>query len=318
MKKKTQFLFILASMLCLAMTGCGPEEQISIRIAEDTAVTAPAVPADTASGTEIQAVTETPEMPEASASAAVKEGTAPSGSAVSSLAEVAGEWNEADSIDAGTLIVSEDGTFTVSYPSGVEINGTVHIKNDETDKSERFYFYNEKGSLWCDFAKGTGPDENGKLREELRSGENAGFLFVRETESAAAGITETAETSEVTEKEAPVPNAAGFIRVTENPRPGTAGPTITALAGKWEDASGTVIEFKNCTPYAGDFEKTDADGTTVTAGKAYVEYNFDVDNYAVYWYNLYNENEELLYSFRFTGDFPVTVISDGISGFTKS
>ena len=48
---------------------------------------------------------------------------------------------------------------------------------------------------------------------------------------------------------------------------------------------------------------------TVT-GKVYVEYNFDTDNYAVFWYNLYNESNELVYSFRYTGEIPVETLRD--------
>ena len=122
---------------------------------------------------------------------------------------------------------------------------------------------------------------------------------------------ETAEETGITEAEAEpaVTTPYGFTRVTKNPRPGSAGPLVSSLEGKWEDGNGSVIDFKNCTDYAGDFVMTSSEGVTVT-GKAYVEYNFDTDNYAVFWYNLYNEGNELVYSFRYTGEIPVETLRD--------
>ena len=97
--------------------------------------------------------------------------------------------------------------------------------------------------------------------------------------------TEVSETEEVTEDEtAADPSAAsaqGFSRVTKNPRAGSAGPVVSELEGRWEDGEGNVIEFKNCSDYAGDFVMVSSEGMTVT-GKAYVEYNFNTDNYAVF------------------------------------
>ena len=122
---------------------------------------------------------------------------------------------------------------------------------------------------------------------------------------------ETTEETGITEAEAEpaVTTPYGFTRVTKNPRPGSAGPLVSSIEGKWEDGNGSVIDFKNCTDYAGDFVMTTSEGQTVT-GKTYVEYNFDTDNYAVFWYNLYNESNELVYSFRYTGEIPVETLRD--------
>ena len=122
---------------------------------------------------------------------------------------------------------------------------------------------------------------------------------------------ETTEETETTEPEAEpvVTTPYGFTRVTKNPRPGSAGPLVSSLEGKWEDGNGNVIDFKNSSDYTGDFVQTTSEGMTVT-GKVYVEYNFDTDNYAVFWYNLYNESNELVYSFRYTGEIPVETLRD--------
>ncbi|MBP0977802.1 MAG: hypothetical protein J6P89_06490 [Oscillospiraceae bacterium] len=122
---------------------------------------------------------------------------------------------------------------------------------------------------------------------------------------------EVTEETGITEPEAEpaVTTPYGFSRVTKDPRPGSAGPLVSSLEGRWEDGEGNVIEFKNCSDYAGDFVMTSSEGTAVT-GRAYVEYNFDTDNYAVFWYNLYNESNELVYSFRYTGEIPLETLRD--------
>jgi len=149
--------------------------------------------------------------------------------------------------------------------------------------------------------------------------ESAETTAVSETESSDdAEVTtedgsdpELSEEAGITEPEAEpaVTTAYGFSRVTKDPRPGSAGPLVSSLEGRWEDGEGNVIEFKNCSDYAGDFVKTSSEGMAVT-GRAYVEYNFDTDNYAVFWYNLYNESNELVYSFRYTGEIPAETLRD--------
>lgn len=189
---------------------------------------------------------------------------------------------------------------------------------------------------------GCGTEENISIRiaEETSAPDVAVTEAVTEAEvtEAAEEETEAAETTEVSETESSddaevttedgadpelseetgitepeaepaVTTPYGFSRVTKDPRPGSAGPLVSSLEGRWEDGEGKVIEFKNCSDYAGDFVMTSSEGTAVT-GKAYVEYNFDTDNYAVFWYNLYNESNELVYSFRYTGEIPLETLRD--------
>lgn len=143
---------------------------------------------------------------------------------------------------------------------------------------------------------------------EVSETENSDDAEVTTEDDSDPETTEEAETTEP-EAEPVVTTPYGFTRVTKNPRPGSAGPLVSSLEGKWEDGNGNVIDFKNSSDYAGDFVQTTSEGMTVT-GKVYVEYNFDTDNYAVFWYNLYNESNELVYSFRYTGEIPVETLRD--------
>jgi hypothetical protein len=76
---------------------------------------------------------------------------------------IAGVWNENESIDPRTLTISSDSRFELAYQDGRTMCGTIDAKTagDET----KYDFYNADGSLWCEFTKAlVMPDNKAYLR----------------------------------------------------------------------------------------------------------------------------------------------------------
>lgn len=94
--------------------------------------------------------------------------------------DLVGIWQEVDENGAKTLIIKEDGSFSLEYKGSVAVSGTVKVESEEHpdgSKSVWFSFYAEDGKLWEAFPFST--EEN--PQNNLWSGQDGELHFIRDT-----------------------------------------------------------------------------------------------------------------------------------------
>ncbi|ORT99276.1 hypothetical protein D081_2005 [Anaerovibrio sp. JC8] len=96
-----------------------------------------------------------------------------------SIQGIIGTWSEGDVMDARTLKVNPDYTYELSYKGGGTSFGTIRViaeEHPDGSYSPWFVFDENDGTNWTCFAK---TDEDGILQEELWSGQDGAFHFIR-------------------------------------------------------------------------------------------------------------------------------------------
>lgn len=96
------------------------------------------------------------------------------------IADIAGTWNEADTLDSRTLTIKADGSFSLAYRGGGAQNGTVKIETTENPDGSQviwYNFYETDGKFWTGFQKTASP------QNDLYSGQDGAMHFVRATET---------------------------------------------------------------------------------------------------------------------------------------
>ncbi len=97
--------------------------------------------------------------------------------------ELVGTWYEADVLDARTLTISEDGSFTLEYRGGGALYGTIEVTEEENPDGTTTYWYmflDQEGEVWEGLAV---PDEG--IEDDLYFGQGGDPHFVSE---ASLGI----------------------------------------------------------------------------------------------------------------------------------
>ena len=178
MKKKT----ILATVLCaLIMTGCGGNTEQPFVAGEDypEEVEVDTEEVNAGENTEdVSAGEAEEEYPDAEDEGLESQMLTPG-----NISELAGTWYEADVLDARTLTISEDGSFSLEYRGGGTLYGNITIEEEETPDGEINYiysFYDEGGDIWESLAI---PDEG--IGDDLYFGQGGEPHFVSE---ASLGI----------------------------------------------------------------------------------------------------------------------------------
>ena len=158
MKKR----LVLATVLCtlFAFTGCGSETPADAGNTNDSgaAQTEDETPAD-----------ETPADTDENGS-----DSAPS----ADMSDLAGTWFEADVLDSRTLIIAEDGSFTLEYRGGGALYGTVEVVAEENpDDTENYWysFIDQEGDVWESVCI---PDDG--IQDDLYFGQGGDPHFIRE------------------------------------------------------------------------------------------------------------------------------------------
>ena len=141
-------------------------------------------------------------------------------SASADLKDIAGTWNEADTLDSRTLTIKADGSYSLAFKGSGTQNGTVKLEASENpDGSKVFWynFYDAEGKIWTGFRKSDSP------QNDLYSGQDGAMHFVRAA-AAAAQNTSSGETDirnlvgewnyqEQDPQNGEVYNNAGFVTV---------------------------------------------------------------------------------------------------------
>lgn len=298
MKKNIIISCIALSALTASMTACGAQ----------TAPTAPAVSAveTTAAQTTTAAETTTAETTTAKATETTAAKTAAettasaktedlSAEGSASVKDIAGVWFE-DALDARTLTINEDGTFTLEYKGGGFRNGTVSIDYETFgDGSKRAWYIlsEDGGESWINFPE----NEDGSQLLDIWAFDQDGEIhFRRDIAIKDEGLDE--------------PNEYGFYLVSSAPE---SGISIAALNGTWKDDDGDYIYFHDGDLYSGSFVVTYAD-KTIDEGYVQLEYSLNPDDSKEFWYNLYKYDGEFFLGFGASGDIPLDDLYAGQSG----
>ena len=154
MKKKT----VLATILCtlFALAGCGNAAQAD---ADADADVTPVV--------DVQTEIDEPDDSELE-SQPLAEGD---------IAALMGTWYEDGALDSRTLIIDEDGAFTLEYAGGGALYGTIEITTEVMpDDTESYWytFYDQEGEIWEAVCI---PDEG--VQDDLYFGQGGDPHFIR-------------------------------------------------------------------------------------------------------------------------------------------
>ncbi|MBQ8979808.1 MAG: hypothetical protein IJ080_08660 [Oscillospiraceae bacterium] len=131
---KRSILFALIAVMS-AMTACGTN-----------------APAPESSQTSQTAVSDAEITAETTTAETTAETTVKTAANKASVKDIAGVWFE-DSLDARTLTINEDGTFTLEYRGGGAKNGTVKAETKVSDDGTKKVWYSlyNIDDLWLEF-----------------------------------------------------------------------------------------------------------------------------------------------------------------------
>ena len=284
--KRSILLFALIAVMS-AMTACGtnapaPESsQTSQTAVSDAEITAETTTAETTAETTADTTSET------AAETALNK---------ASVKDIAGVWFE-DSLDARTLTINEDGTFTLEYRGGGAKNGTVKAETKVSDDGTEKVWYSlyNIDDLWLEFP---GEADGGQILDIYGTPvDETEVHFRRDIAIRDEGIDD------------PDPNEYGYYPVYSAP---ATGVSVADLDGSWQCGE-KYIYFHDGSFYTGQFVITNED-KTIEEGYVNLEYSLDPDGNKEYWYNLYTNTGEFIMGFGVTGDIPLNDLYAGQSG----
>ena len=297
MKNKT--ITCLALILTFsAMTACGgqntassPESSAEITTAAQTTA-AEATAAET-TVTTIEAATS--ETSEETTSEITAEGTA-------SVSDVVSVWFE-DALDARTLTINEDGTFTLEYKGGGARYGTVTIDYEEFgDGTKRPWYHlcEDDGNIWLSFA---GDMDGEQLLDIWGIPEDEDEVHFRRD----IAIRDEGDNSDE-------PNEYGYYPVSD---PSETNISIDTIEGGWycseEDDYIVFTDVHTKELFTRDFVITYSEGT-IDEGIVTLEYSLNPDDSKEYWYNLYLYDGTFFMGFSVSGELPLNDLYAGQSG----
>jgi len=175
MKKKT----VLATILCtlFAVAGCGNAGQADTDAGGN-------------SGADVRVETEVPvDEPDDS-------GLESQSLAEGDIAALVGTWYEADALDSRTLVIDENGAFTLEYAGGGALYGTIEITteiNPDDTESYWYTFYDQEGEIWESVCI---PDEG--IQDDMYFGQGGDPHFVRAEDVSMPSFTSDIVSSDYT------------------------------------------------------------------------------------------------------------------------
>lgn len=299
MKKKNIIVScIVLSALTASMTACGAQTAPTapeVTVSETTAAQTTAAAETTTAETTTAKATETTAAKTTAETTASEKTEDLSAEGSASVKDITGVWFE-DALDARTLTINEDGTYTLEYKGGGSRSGSVAIDYETFgDGSKRAWYVLSEGGdeSWISFPEN---EDGSQLLDIWAFDEDGEIHFRRDIAIKDEGLDE--------------PNEYGYYLVTDMP---ASGISISALNGTWKCDDGSYIHFHDGDLYSGSFVVTYAD-KTIDEGYVQLEYSLNPDDSKEYWYNLYKYGGEFFLGFGVSGDIPLDDLYAGQSG----
>ena len=294
--KNNTIMSIVVMLTITVLTACGGQKTASTPDTAAETTTAQTTVAETAAS---ETTVTTTELKTVDTSA---ETTKEAAEGVASVKDIASVWFE-DALDARTLTINDDGTFTLEYKGGGSRNGYVKIDYEEFGNGTKRPWYHlceDDGTVWLSFAG----DMNGETLLDIWGipADGDEVHFRRDIAIRDESIID------------PDPNEYGFYPVYDNS--GTS-IGIDALEGEWycSDTDEYIVfnHAHNDSLYTRDFVITYAD-KTIDEGTVSLEYSLNPDDSKEYWYNLYKYDGTFFIGFGAGDTLPLNDLYAGQSG----